>query len=316
MGWLAESFWFSSSFPTAGRILGWVPKTFRCVFSPNSVSTLWGSYGRQKEWCPSRCPSATVAFDCAGSRRVPFVMTVCGRSSVTGFWVVLPGVRGLFGAGSTREFTWQAQGIGHFVKIVAGAVFCGRASFEGLRFTWHAQGIRSMDAMFSGRRVRFLTRATFLEIELEDQFAWPVRHFVWPGVMISWQVQYFWNMFPFSWKFCRNVWILSFRGSLAENAHFGSLQLQFSKKSRAKRSFWSSGSWKSRINLKRSFWTSRSLLFEEVSHKTLVWKSGSSVFEEVSHKMLVLEVRVFSFRGRLAEFVRLHDPDASGPKGS
>ena len=27
---------------------------------------------------------------------------------------------------SKREFTWQVQGIGHFVKIVAGAVFCGR----------------------------------------------------------------------------------------------------------------------------------------------------------------------------------------------
>ena len=44
--------------------------------------------------------------------------------------------------GSKREFTWQVQGIGHFVKIVAGAVCCGgcqnvgrRVSFEGLRFT-------------------------------------------------------------------------------------------------------------------------------------------------------------------------------------
>ena len=44
--------------------------------------------------------------------------------------------------GSKRDFTWQVQGIGHFVKIVAGAVFRGRcrnigrgASFEGLLFT-------------------------------------------------------------------------------------------------------------------------------------------------------------------------------------
>ena len=73
------------------------------LFSPNSVSTLWGSYGKGKEWCPSRCPSATAAFDCAGSHRVPFVMTVCGRSSVAGFWVVLPGVRALFEA--KRGFT-------------------------------------------------------------------------------------------------------------------------------------------------------------------------------------------------------------------
>ena len=57
--------------------------------------------------------------------------------------------------GSKREFTWQAKGIGLFVKIVAGAVFCGRCqnvgrrvSFEGLCFTWQAQGIRAIDPMF------------------------------------------------------------------------------------------------------------------------------------------------------------------------
>ena len=63
------------------------------------------------------------------------------------------------------------------------------------------------------------------------------------------------------------VRIFSFRGSLAENVRFGSPDLQFSRKSRTKRSFWS---------------------------------SGSSVFEEVSHKTLLLEARVFSFRGSLA----------------
>ena len=73
----------------------------------------------------------------------------------------------------------------------------------------------------------------------------------------------------------------SFRGSLAQNARFGAPELQFSRKSRTKRSF---------------------------------WKSGSSVFEEVSHKTLVLEVRIFSFRGSLAEFARLQYLDASGPK--
>ena len=51
------------------------------------------------------------------------------------------------------------HGIGHFVKIVAGAVFCGRcqnvgrrASFEGLCFTWQAQGIRTMDAILRSKR--------------------------------------------------------------------------------------------------------------------------------------------------------------------
>ena len=49
--------------------------------------------------------------------------------------------------GQKREFAWQVQGIGPVAKIVAGAVFCGRCqnvgkrvSFEGLRFTWQAQG--------------------------------------------------------------------------------------------------------------------------------------------------------------------------------
>ena len=57
--------------------------------------------------------------------------------------------------GPKREFTWQVRGIEHSVKIVAGALFGGRCqdvgrrmSFEGLRFTRQAQGIRTMDAMF------------------------------------------------------------------------------------------------------------------------------------------------------------------------
>ena len=94
--------------------------------------------------------------------------------------------------------------------------------------------------------------------------------------------------------------IFSFRGSLAQNARFGSPDLQFSRKSRTKRSFWKSGS----------------SVFEEVSHKTLVlelrsfsWSSGASVFEEVSHKTLVLEVRIFSFRGSLAQNTRFGSPD-------
>ena len=68
----------------------------------------------------------------------------------------------------------------------------------------------------------------------------------------------------------------SFRGSLAQNARFGAPDLQFSRKSRAKRSF---------------------------------WKSESSVFEDVSHKTLVSEVRSFSFRGSLAQNARFGSPD-------
>ena len=121
------------------------------------MSTLWGFYGKCKEWCPSRCPSqprlstaqARTEFrlrrQCAVDRREPdfgsfYRVSVyvwkqnvasrdrCRRSDGFG--------------GSKRKFTWQVQGIGHFVKIVAGAVFCGRCqnigrrvSFEGFRFT-------------------------------------------------------------------------------------------------------------------------------------------------------------------------------------
>ena len=119
-----------------------------------------------------------------------------------------------------------------------------------------------------------------------------------------------------------------FRGSLAQNARFGSPELQFSRKSRTKRSFWMSGA----------------LVFEEVSHKTLVlelrifsfrgslsqnarfgspelqfsrksltkrsfWKSGALVFEEVSHKTLVSELRIFSFRGSLSQNARFGSPE-------
>ena len=56
-----------------------------------------------------------AAFDCAGSYRVPFASTVGGRSSVAGFWVVLPGIRALSGA--KRGFTSQAQEIGWFWTI-------------------------------------------------------------------------------------------------------------------------------------------------------------------------------------------------------
>ena len=103
--------------------------------------------------------------------------------------------------GQKREFTWQVQGIGHIVKFVAGAVFRGRCqnvgrrvSFEGLRFTWQVQGIRTMDPIFWGQRAQFLRGAAFLQLELEDAFAWPVQYFVWPRLMISWQAQYFLSM--------------------------------------------------------------------------------------------------------------------------
>ena len=114
------------------------------------------------------------------------------------------------------------------------------------------------------------------------------------------------------------VRIFSFRGSLAQSARFGSPDLQFSRKSRRKRLFWSSGfavceevSQKTLVlELRiRSFrgslaenarFGSPELQFSRKSRrKRAFWKSRSSVFEEVSHKTLVLELRIFSFRGSL-----------------
>ena len=77
--------------------------------------------------------------------------------------------------------------------------------------------------------------------------------------------------------------IVSFRGSLAENARFGSLELQFLRMSRGICSFWKSGS----------------SVFEEVSQEVWMfnfanahrifsfWKPGPSVFEDVSQKTLL-----------------------------
>ena len=237
-----------------------------------------------------------------------------------GFWVVLPGVRALFGA--KRGFTWQVQETGWFWRMeawvyVAGArnrTLCenrGRCSILWtLPKRWQACVIRRIAFYVTGAgnphhgcyvlrsKGSIPEKVAFLELELEDQFAWPVQHFVWPRVMISWQAQYFWNMFPFSWKsrtkrlfwssgssffeevshktLVLEVRSFSFRGSLPQNARFGSPDLQFSRKSRTKRSFWS---------------------------------SGASVFEEVSHKTLVLELRSFSFRGSLAQNARFGSPD-------
>ena len=54
----------------------------------------------------------------------------------------MAGARNPSHGGQKREFTSQVQGIGHVAKSG------GRVSFEGLRFMWRAQGIRTMDPMF------------------------------------------------------------------------------------------------------------------------------------------------------------------------
>ena len=100
-----------------------------------------------------------VDFDCAGSRNVGVPNSQFRRHRFTGCSCTFSDMNFILHGrckeaftcgGQKREFTWQVQGIGHVVKIVAGAVFRGRCqnvgrrvSFEGLRFTWQAQGIRT-----------------------------------------------------------------------------------------------------------------------------------------------------------------------------
>ena len=241
---------------------------------------------------------ATAAFNCAGSHRVSFATTVQHGMVAAEFWIVLPGFRALFE--QRVVFTWRVQEIGWFWRVetwfyVAGAKNrthrekCGRhstlwmlperartLSFEGLRFTWQAQGIRTMDAMFWGRRARFLRRVAFLELELGDQFAWPVQHFVWPRVMISWQVQSFWNMFPFSWK------------------------------SRRKCSLWKSGSSVfEEVSHKTLLLKSGSSVFQEVSQNLFVYK----ILMQVVQEDLNTEILRQRWSYRILIEVVLQDPD-------
>ena len=277
-----------------------------------------------------------------------------------GFWVVLPGVRALFEA--KRSFTWQVQEVGWLWRIetwvyVAGArnrTHCENRGRRSILWTWPKRWQACVT-----RRIAFYVAGTgnthHGSYILRSKGSIPEKgcifgiwtwgsvcvasaafrmtsgHDFVAGAVLLKHVSIFVEV---SYKkLVLELRIFSFRGSLAQNARFGSPELQFSRKSPTKRSFWKSGS----------------SVFEEVSRKTLVlelrsfsfrgslaqnarfgapelqfsrksrakrsfWKSGSSVFEEVSHKTLVLEVRIFSFRGSLAEFARLQYLDASGPK--
>ena len=366
----------------------------RC-FSPNSVSTLWGSYGSGKEWCPSRCPSAAPRFDCAGSHRVPFVTTVCSRSPVAGFWVVLPGVRVLFGA--KRGFTWQVQEIGWFWRMetwvyVAGARNRTRCENRGRRSIlwtlpkrWQACVIRRIAFYVTGagnphhwcyvlrskgsipeKGYIFETWTWGAVCVASAAFRMTSGHDFVAGAVLLKHASIFVEVSHKTLILERQSF--SFRGSLAQNARFGAPDLQFSRKSRTKRSFWKSGSsvfeevshkalvlevwifiFRGSLAQNARFGAPDLQVSKEISHKTLVlevqsfsfrgslaqnacfgspdlqfsrksrtkrsfWKSGSSIFEEVSHKTLVLELRIFNFRGSLAEFARLQYLDASGPK--
>ena len=298
---------------------------------------------------------ATAAFDCAGSHRVPFASTVCGRSARARFWVVLPGVCVRLEA--KRGFTWQVQEIGWFWRVetwfyVAGVrnrTLCenrGRRNiWWRLPKRWQACVVRRIAFYVTGARnphhgcyvlrskgsipekgCIFGTWTSGSVCVASAAFRMTSGHDFVAGAVLLKHLSIFAEVSQKT--LVLEVRIFSFRGSLAQNARFGSPDLQFSRKSRTKRSFWKSGA----------------SVFEEVSHKTLVlevrifsfrgslaqnarfgapdlqfsrksrtkrsfWKSGASVFEEVSHKTLVLEVRSFSFRGSLAQNARFGAPD-------
>ena len=72
-------------------------------YSPNSVSTLWGSYGSGRELVLFEVSFYYSSFRLRRLAQSSFVMAVYGRSPVAGFWVILSGVCTFFEA--KRGFT-------------------------------------------------------------------------------------------------------------------------------------------------------------------------------------------------------------------
>ena len=80
------------------------------------------------------------------------------------------------------------------------------------------------------------------------------------------------------------VRIFSCRGRLAENARFGSLELQF-------------------LNVSQNLLILevRIFSFRGCLGKRSCWKSGSSIFANVSQNLLLLEIRIFSFQAIVSQ---------------
>ena len=94
--------------------------------------------------------------------------------------------------GHEVHFAWQAQGIRHIGAsersfYVAGARNRSLCKFRGRRSVlwtlqkrWQACVIRrtAFRVAGAGETAEFVRGVEFLEFELEDDFAWPVQHFV------------------------------------------------------------------------------------------------------------------------------------------
>ena len=81
--------------------------------------------------------------------------------------------------------TSENRGRRRFVDV-ARTLACVCVIRRILCFAWQAQGIRTMDPLFWGRRAPFLRKVAFLELQLDDALAWPAQHFAWLRVGISW----------------------------------------------------------------------------------------------------------------------------------
>ena len=155
---------------------------------------------------------------------------------------------------------WQAQGIVHHCmsRVSKRWRFCSMSKNDGRRGTFEEDLQRYI---FHGRRstrdmfIRDVRRSGHWFRFWEDDFAWHVQHFVWPGLTCSWQAQYFrqvewknhkthWHeavssalSFPFLKDVSQNCFVfdvVNFKnwGSLAELFRFWRCQIQKLRKSR------------------------------------------------------------------------------------
>ena len=130
---------------------------------------------------------------------------------------------------------WAVQKVYAVVVVSRGKGFC---TLPKVSKTWgFCRGTFEEDLARCIFRGRGSTRDTDLQF-WEDDFAWQVQHFVWPGITFSWQAQHFRQM---GWKNCKTHWYEAvssalkcnsiLEGSLAKLLRFWCCQLDKLRKS-------------------------------------------------------------------------------------
>ena len=98
------------------------------------------------------------------------------------------------------------EGFTVFPKTMAGVGHLQRICKDAFRVAGAVQGTCSSE-MLEGQGADFLRELAFWSIRSsqfwEDDFAWQVQHFVWPGITVSWQAQHFRQM---EWKNRKTHW--------------------------------------------------------------------------------------------------------------